>query len=157
MLDSRPSLDEDCGKKNGRFPLSLAVAVTYQLQKIRIAAEARFWDYGTNRVQSVNHLLFEVVDNATEHTKVMINTGSGKLSKPAKKRAIKALQDFVQLIHNSNGCVSALTLGRGLVDLASDDKSQAEFLKQLRHTGCSVGEVCISSQYFFEEQISSLF
>lgn len=150
MLKYRPSTyaeDDDISKEP--FPLSLAVAVTYQLQKIRIAAEVNFWDHGTDRVQSVNHILFEVVDNATEHSKIMINTGSGKLSKLAKKRSIEALTDFVKLIHDSKGCVSAVTLGRGLVDLASDDKKGADFLKQLRKTGCSVGRVSISAQYLF--------
>lgn len=106
--------------------LAFQSAVIEIVGGIYLVGAASFFSNSQEAVLSVNHVLFEKVDEGEEarHRLYPSNGGSGEISDNTKSLVVDKWTEFVGRMSEFDLHVSSVTFGRGLMWLSDDDDSR---------------------------------
>lgn len=110
-----------------RPSIALVAGVIYDMEKARLSVAATFHEKGSNafnpKIITVNHVIFEVVDEGGEGVRRRLHPsfGSGDIPEVARACVFDGFLDFILMANRHGVAVQSITFGRGLMWMKEDE------------------------------------
>jgi len=116
-----------------RATIALQAGVVFNLDRCRLQCAATLHDWEAHDVVSVNHVIFDAVDEGEEARRRLHppGYGAGDISAECRKRVVEKLEAFILKANQHGITVQGITYGRGLMWMSDEEFQKSEPKKRL--------------------------